>query len=67
MRRRKFFEKHPSCAIINCSKNRENVEFCFNCNEYPCERYLEPSEKDSFITYKNRKINIKSTKEDLNK
>ena len=62
-----FFEKHPSCAIITCSKKHKNIEFCFNCDEYPCKRYLEPTEKDSFITYKNREKNIKSASEDLNK
>jgi hypothetical protein len=62
-----FFEKHPSCAIITCSKKHNDIDFCFNCEEYPCKRYLEPSEKDSFITYKNREINIKSAAEDLNR
>jgi hypothetical protein len=62
-----FFEKHPSCAIITCSKKHNNIDFCFNCEEYPCERYLKPSEKDSFITYKNREINIKSFKENSRK
>ena len=62
-----FYKKHPSCAIITCSKKHKNVEFCFNCDEYPCKRYLEPSEKDSFITYKNREKNIKSAIKNLNK
>jgi hypothetical protein len=63
----KFFEKHPSCAIITCSKKHKNVEFCFNCDEYPCKRYLKPNEKDSFITYKDREKNIKSASKDLKK
>ncbi|MDR0708034.1 MAG: DUF3795 domain-containing protein [Treponema sp.] len=62
-----FFEKRPSCAIITCGKKHKNIEFCFNCDGYPCKRYLEPNEKDSFITYKNREENIKSASEDLNK
>jgi hypothetical protein len=62
-----FLKKHPSCAIITCSKKHKNIEFCFNCDEYPCKRYLEPNEKDSFITYKNREKNIKSASKDLNK
>jgi hypothetical protein len=63
----KFFEKHPSCAIITCSKKHKNIDFCFNCDEYPCKRYLEPSERDSFITYKNREKNIKLASKNLNK
>jgi hypothetical protein len=42
---RKFFEKYPSCAVITCSKKHKNIEFCFNCDEYPCKRYLEQNEK----------------------
>jgi hypothetical protein len=63
----KFFEKHPSCAVITCSRKHNNIEFCFDCDEYPCKRYLEPTGKDSFITYKNREKNIKSASEDLKK
>jgi hypothetical protein len=35
-----FFEKHPSCAIITCSKKHNNIDFCFNCEEYPYKRYF---------------------------
>ncbi len=49
-----FHIKHPACAVITCSKKNGNVEFCFECAAFPCERYKTPSEKDSFITYKNR-------------
>lgn len=49
-----FHQQHPSCAVITCSKKHGAVEYCFQCNDYPCDRYKGPSEKDSFITYRNR-------------
>ena len=50
---KEFYEKHPSCSVINCNKKHDNVEFCFQCSAYPCKKYLEVSPKDSFITYQN--------------
>lgn len=48
-----LFLKHPSCAVITCNKKHQNVEYCFECSVYPCERYQAPSEADSFISYQN--------------
>jgi len=47
-----FNKKHPSCKVINCSKQHNNVDYCFNCNSFKCNKYLSNT-KDSFITYKN--------------
>lgn len=46
-----FYLKHPTCAVITCNKKHDNVEYCFQCSSYPCDRYKNPSDKDSFITY----------------
>lgn len=43
--------KHPACAVITCNKKHDNVEFCYQCSAYPCDRYAQPSSKDFFITY----------------
>ena len=48
-----FHLQHPSCAVINCSKKHGDVEYCFQCKDYQCNRYEKPSEQDSFITYRN--------------
>jgi hypothetical protein len=48
-----FHLKHPGCAVITCSRKHDNVEYCFQCTSYPCDRYKEPGETDSFITYRN--------------
>lgn len=48
-----FHLKHPSCAVITCNRKHDNVEYCFHCSEYPCKKYAEQGNQDSFITYKN--------------
>lgn len=47
-----FHLKHPACAVITCNSKHDNVEFCFQCTSYPCERYSNPSKVDSFISYR---------------
>ncbi len=53
-----FHLKHPACAVITCNKKHDNVEFCFQCSFYPCKKYSDPSEVDSFISYRNVKADF---------
>lgn len=48
-----FALKHPSCGVISCSQRHNGVEYCFQCQEYPCDRYTGAMDKDSFVTYQN--------------
>ncbi len=48
-----FHLKRPSCSVITCSRKHGDVEFCFQCSEYPCPRYTRPNKQDSFVTYRN--------------
>ena len=48
-----FHIQHPTCAVVTCSCKHSGVEFCFQCDSYPCERYARLGDKDSFITYQN--------------
>ena len=48
-----FHLQHPSCAVITCSRKHGDVEFCFQCADYPCARYREMPDADSFISYRN--------------
>ena len=48
-----FHLQHPACTVITCNKKHDQVEFCFQCSSYPCEKYSHPSDADSFITYRN--------------
>ena len=50
----RFNELHPACPIITCGKRHGNIEFCHECATYPCERYRQNPDHDSFITYQRR-------------
>ena len=34
-----FSNQHPTCAVATCNKKHDNVEYCFQCSEYPCKKY----------------------------
>lgn len=48
-------EGNQSCSIAKCSLLQGNVEYCFQCENYSCERYEHIDEFDSFITHQHRK------------
>lgn len=48
-------EGNQSCAIARCSLEHDKVEYCFLCKEYPCSKYQNIDEADSFITHQNQK------------
>ncbi|MBN1698781.1 MAG: DUF3795 domain-containing protein [Spirochaetales bacterium] len=60
-----FHLKHPSCPVITCSRKHDNVEYCFQCRSYPCERYKNTGTLDSFITYKNVLADLEKAERDL--
>lgn len=45
---------NQSCAIARCSMERGNVQFCWECTEYPCARYDGFDDADSFVPHRNR-------------
>lgn len=47
-----------SCVIAKCSMEHGNIEYCFGCKCYPCEKYLHIDDFDSFITHKKRKCDL---------
>lgn len=53
---------NQSCKIAKCSLEHGSLEYCFQCNEYPCERYLHIDEFDSFVSHQNQKIDIERAK-----
>lgn len=46
------------CKIAKCSLEHNNVEYCFQCEAYPCEKYTDFDLYDSFITHLNRKADM---------
>lgn len=49
---------NQSCAIAKCSMEQGNVEYCFECKCYPCEKYQHIDDFDSFITHKQQKSDL---------
>jgi hypothetical protein len=48
-----FLDAHPSCGVLSCCQ-RKGIEYCFDCDEYPCSKYDCADETDSFITHRNQ-------------
>ena len=55
-------EGNQSCKIARCSMEHGGVEYCFQCSEYPCEKYDHIDDFDSFITHRNRKSDMEKAK-----
>lgn len=45
---------NQSCKIARCGMEHGNPAYCFCCGEFPCRRYEEPEEYDSFLSHRNR-------------
>lgn len=55
-------EGNQSCSIAKCSLQHGNVEYCSQCKNYPCEKYNNIDDFDSFITHQHQKQDIEKFK-----
>lgn len=55
-------EGNQSCSIAKCSLQHGKVEYCFQCASYPCEKYDNIDEFDSFITHQHRRQDMEKIK-----
>ena len=54
-----FYEKHPPCGVISCARRHGGIEYCYQCDEYPCKKYYKNGKiVDSFITKQNQLENF---------
>lgn len=53
---------NQSCKIAKCSLEHGCIEYCFQCKEYPCEKYVHIDDFDSFITHQNQKADMEKAK-----
>ena len=51
-------EGNQTCKIAKCSMQHGKLEYCNQCKEYPCEKYENIDEFDSFITHQNQKKDL---------
>lgn len=54
---------NQSCKIARCSLQHDKVEYCFQCEDFPCERYNDIDEYDSFITHQNQTNDLRKAAE----
>ena len=54
---------NQSCKIARCSLEHGEVEYCYECEYYPCEKYQAIDEFDSFITHKRQKTDMEKAME----
>lgn len=57
-----FSDVHPPCGVLSCCQ-RKGIEYCFLCDEYPCEKYDGADLTDSFITHKNQFRDMEKAKQ----
>lgn len=50
---------NQSCKIARCSLEHGKIEYCYECENYPCEKYQYIDKYDSFITHKLQKTDMK--------
>ena len=49
---------NQSCKIAKCSLEHGKIEYCYECENYPCEKYQHIDKYDSFITHKHQKRDL---------
>ena len=49
---------NQSCKIAKCSLEHKKIEYCYECGQYPCEKYQHIDEYDSFITHRRQKADL---------
>ena len=57
-------EGNQSCAVARCGLDHGGVEYCFQCGEFPCARYEREDAYDSFITHRNRLVDLERAQRD---
>jgi len=56
-----FTDAHCGCGMLSCCQRKE-LEYCFECNEFPCEKYKGVDKSDSFISHKNQFVDMEKAK-----
>ncbi len=52
-----------TCELAPCSVRHGNVDYCFQCSEYPCSKYDGIDRHDSLISHRNQKRDMAKAKE----
>lgn len=50
------------CGFAPCSIEHGNIDYCFECDEYPCEKYAGVDLRDSLISHRNQLKDMEKAK-----
>lgn len=53
---------NQSCKIARCSLEHGKIEYCYECKQYPCEKYQHIDDYDIFITSRRQKADLERAK-----
>lgn len=56
-------EGNQGCTIARCSLQFENLDYCFQCKNYPCPKYEGIEQYDSFITHRHQLADMRRMQE----
>ena len=51
-----------SCKIAPCSVRHGDVDYCFECPEYPCAKYDGIDKRDSLMSHRNQLVDMEKAK-----
>lgn len=51
-----------TCQFVPCSIEHGGISYCFECNEYPCDKYDGVNQKDSLISHLNQLSDMQKAK-----
>nr|WP_330411158.1 DUF3795 domain-containing protein [Enterocloster clostridioformis] len=54
---------NQSCKLARCSMEQKNIEYCFQCRDYPCGKYEHFDDYDSFITHQSRRTDFEKARQ----
>lgn len=52
-------EGNQGCSLARCSRERGNIEYCFECEEFPCDKYKGIMDYDSFVPHGSMIMDLK--------
>ena len=55
---------HQACSFKKCASQHGGVQYCYECEEYPCAKFEGFADFDSFISHKNVFINFEKIQAD---
>ena len=53
---------NQGCSIARCSMEHGDPQYCFECSDYPCGRYIGITKYDSFMTHRNQLSDMEKVK-----